>query len=358
MSSLRVVHAPARTPYARKLTNGRVALVNDTAPRGVEVVPRDMSLRWLLDHRPFDWFDVLHLHHVEFDDLVVLRRVLAECSRAGRRVVFTAHDVDPVFTGRSAYHRKLRTLVDARVPFICLTSSSRDEVRRRFGDRVRTTVIPHGYVVPPSAERTRRPNAGGARYFLFGSLRDNRDLPTVLYNWHFGRAQRDTSLSMLLRAPSHANLTQEHDRWALLSRMAAADPRLRVDLLPFPSDEEVVEAALDCDALILPYRWATHSGQLELAFDLGLTAVASRVGSLHDQYRQLAHVVEEPLWFDWSDGSEYAYGARFLAALDEAADRLRAGHQPLRQNDLAEFRVLEHKAVLAGYEEVYSHSWP
>ncbi|MFH8802188.1 hypothetical protein ACH4F6_21700 [Streptomyces sp. NPDC017936] len=357
-AALRVVHAPARTPYARKLTNDRIALVNGTAPRGGEAVPRDMSLTWLLAHRPFDWFDVLHLHHVEFDDPATLRSVLAECSRAGRRVVFTAHDVGPVFGDPGGYHRKLRTLVDARVPFVCLTETSRDELRRRFGTRVRTSVLPHGYVVPPDAVPAPRPGDPGVpRYFLFGSLRENRDIATVLYNWRFGRAQRDTSLSVLLRAPGPVNLRQERERWDLLGRTAAADPRLRVDVLPFPSDDDVVEAALGCDALILPYLWGSHSGQLELAFDLGLTPVASAVGHLREQYRRHAGVLDEPIWFDWSDGDEYAYGARFLAALDEAAARLRAGRRPRRAREFAEHRALEHEAVLAGHEEVYARRW-
>lgn len=354
---MRVVHAPARTPYARKLTGKHVEIVNGTAPHGTEVVPRDMSLRWLLEHRPFTWFDVLHLHHVEFDHLPTLKAVLAECARSHRRVIFTAHDVDPVFSGTLDYHRKLRALVDARVPFVCLTETSRAEIHRRFGSQARTVTIPHGYVVPPSAVPAHRPSdTGQARYFLFGALRENRDISTVLYNWRFGRHQQDTSLSVLLRAPGRINLQQEQDRWAELSATATSEPRLQIDVLSFPTDQEVVEAALTCDALILPYRWGSHSGQLELAFDLGLVPVASAVGYLRDQHRLHAGVVDEPVWFDWSDGSEYAYGARFLTALDEAVERVRAGYRP-PSAEFTEHRLEEHLAIMAAYQEVYACPW-
>lgn len=354
----RVVHAPARTPYARKLTSEHVEIVNGTSPHGAEAVPRDMSLRWLLEHRPFNWFDVLHLHHVEFDDLPTLKSVLSECARSRRRVIFTAHDIRPVFSGRVDYHRKLRALVDARVPFVCLTEASGAEIRRRFGNQVETVTIPHGYVVPPSAVPSRRPpGSGHARYFLFGSLRDNRDITTVLYNWRFGRHQHDTSLSVLLRAPGYINLIHEKDRWAALLATAVAEPRLQVDVLPFPTDVEVAETASGCDALILPYRWGSHSGQLELAFDLGLVPVASAVGYLRDQYRCHTEVIDEPVWFDWSDGAEYAYGARFLAALDEAAERLHKGHRLAPSKEFGEHRIEEHAAIMATYLEVYTRPW-
>ncbi|MFF5334126.1 hypothetical protein [Streptomyces sp. NPDC013181] len=352
---LRVVHAPARTPYARKLTDDRVRLVNGTAPFGGEAVPRDMSLRWLLDHRPFTWFDVLHLHHVEFDELRLLKSVLAECSRQGRRVVFTAHDVDPVFEAKPAYHRKLRTLADADVPFVCLTEASEKAVHRRLGSKVRTVTIPHGYVIAPGTAPDRAP--ADRDYFLFGSLRDNRDIETVLHNWRLGRRQRDTTLSLLLRAPGRVNLEQERGQWSLLSGMAASEPRLRVDVLPFPSDDEVAETAAGHRALVLPYRWASHSGQLELAFDLGMLPVASAVGHLRDQHRLHQGLVEEPVWFDWSDGAEYAYGARFLEALDEAAARIRETRPAGASAEFTAYRRHEHTAIMDAYLEVYACPW-
>ena len=42
---------------------------------------------------------------------------------------------------------------------------------------------------------------------------------------------------------------------------------------------------------------------------------------LREQVAAHGGLAEEPVWFDWSDGSEWAYGERFLAALDVAAGR-------------------------------------
>lgn len=353
---IRVVHAPARTPYARKLTSPYIEIVNETIAIDAEVVPRDMSLKWLLSHRPFDWFDVLHLHHVEFDNLDVLEATLSECSLAGKRVVYTAHDINPVFTPESDYRQKQEMLADQSIAWVCLTDASRRDVEQRFGPCVRTSTIPHGYVVPPTTRvlpidgLDRRP-----KYFLFGALRENRDIPTVLYNWRFGRRQRDATLSLLLRSPGYVQLQSEKERWALISAMAAVEPRLHIEVLPFPTDDDVMMAALACNALILPYRWGSHSGQLELAFDLALLPVASGVGYLRDQYRRHAAVACEPVWFDWSDGAEYAYGARFLTALDEAAERVRGVPRATPSVQFIEHRIAEHESIMAAYLDVYSH---
>lgn len=131
MTAMRVLHIPGRTPYARKLSDGGVQILNDTTVGGL-AVPRDATLAWLLEHHPWDWLDVLHLHHPDFEPVPRLRTVLAACRRAGKRVVFTAHDVSPVLGGRVAHHGRLRVLAEHGVPFACPTPAAEVDVRRRF----------------------------------------------------------------------------------------------------------------------------------------------------------------------------------------------------------------------------------
>jgi hypothetical protein len=349
---VKVAHVPARTPYARKLACESFEPVNRTRMARGEV-PRDLTVDWVLAHRPFDWFDVLHLHHVEFEDLHQLRTVVAACHDAGRQVVFTAHDVLPIFGDTSGYKAKLAALADFGVPFVCLTDGSRQAVEEACGAGVVMAVIPHGYVVPP-ASMPPTPTVGRpARHFLLGSLRANRDVATVLYNWRFGVQQRASNLLMLLRAPGPRNLDDERKQWDLLVGLAAGEARLRVDVMPFPADADVAEAAVACDTLVLPYRWGCHSGQLELAFDLGLLPVASSVGYLRDQRELHGDLVPDPVWFDWSDGSTYAYGERILAALDAALERLPDRRERANRTQFAEHRLAEHERILAAYRGVY-----
>lgn len=49
------------------------------------------------------------------------------------------------------------------------------------------------------------------------------------------------------------------------------------------SADELRAAIVAADGLLLPYRWGTHSGMVELAADLGVPVLASDVGYLSQQ---------------------------------------------------------------------------
>lgn len=351
VKAIQVVHVPARTPYARKLHDQTMQILNDTKVNDLDV-PRDATLGWLLEHRPWHWLDVVHLHHLDFEPTSHLTTLLAECRRAGVGVVFTAHDLVPVFADQATHHRILKVLAEQQVPFVCLTAAAVDEARRLFG--ASPVLIPHGYVMEPgtSARPASRP-PGPTRFLLYGSLRRNRDVELVLHCWRFARQLRNTSLHLLLRAPSRASLAEEAGTWqAILDH--AVDPRLAVDVLPFPSDAEVTEALGAADALVLPYRWASHSGQLEAALDSGVLPVAARTGFLPDQVTIHDGFADEPVWFDWSDGLEFAYGARLLTSMQQAHEAIHNGWQAHDLRGWAHHREREHAAVLAAYQALYA----
>jgi glycosyltransferase involved in cell wall biosynthesis len=347
---IRVVHIPGRTPYARKLHDEGVQVLNDATVDGL-VVPRDVTLAWLLDHRPWDWLDVVHLHHPDFEPVPRLRMVLAECRRAAKRVVFTAHDISPVFGDQVAHHRRLRVLAEDGVPFVCLTPAAEAEVRRRFA--ARTVMVPHGHVAAPGTpQRPVEREPGPIRFLIYGSLRRSRDVELVLACWRFARSLAETTLHLLLRAPSRVGLAEDAEVWRAIHEHAA-DSRLRVDVLPFPTDNEVNCAVADADCLLLPYRWASHSGQLEHAFDLGVLPVAARTGYLPDQVALHQGLVPEPVWFDWSDNAPFDHGARLVEAMQTASAAIIGGWKLHDAEKFAEHRRSEHAAIMAAYRRLY-----
>jgi len=346
----RVIHLPGRTPYARKLQSDQIVVLNDSTIDGL-VVPRDATLTWLLQHRPWSWLDVVHLHHIEFEPIALQRELLRECRRSGTQVVFTAHDVTPIFISPKEYQERVRLLVRADVPFVCLTPAAEQAVHLGF-EAHRSSLVPHGYVMPPGHATTRVAATGPTRFLLFGSLRTNRDVELALHCWRFARDLRDSTLTLQLRAPSRASLAEEAAAWQAIGQHSS-DPRLTINVLPFPSDEDVATALSESDCLLLPYRWASHSGQLEAAFDAGVLPVASRVGCLPDQVALHGDLVDEPIWFDWSDGATFSYGTRLLSAMERAQAMIQSGWQAPNLVDFAAYRQAEHADVLAGYAAVY-----
>ena len=368
-SGLRVVHLPARTPYARKLNGAGIHALNAySATELPEIspgvtVPPDVTASWLLSRTPLDWLDVLHLHHIDLETPAELERLLDACARADVRVVFTAHDTQPMIDGMDSFVRRLGLLLAAEVPWVCLTEGSRTDLATILGAKLPAAVIPHGYVVPPETLRHRahRPAGAGVRSLLYGAVRASRDQVSPVVNWSLSNSDASRALHLLLRAASPADFTKgATGKLPMLLDAARSDPRISITLRPYPTDAEVLEAALGSDLLLLPYLWGTHSGQLEMAFDLGLIPVCSRVGHLPEQFelhRQHGQGVPEPMWFDWTTGHPNLFGERFLAALETATTRAAATRRRIDHNFL-DYRVHEHERVLAAHVALYEGGTP
>ncbi len=279
--ALRVVHLPARTPYVRKIVSADFAILNGASTEHC-VVPAAVTAEWLLDRRPLYWLDVLHLHHIEFDDLSTLERLLAACADSSVKVVFTAHDVAPMFGTPEDFRARLELVMRSRASWIGLTAASIETLQDQIPGLPEVTLIPHGYVVDPDdlTGKTRHGASPAPEYLLYGALRPNRDHLSTIANWSLSIADPTARLNLLLRALSPADFDR-HDVPALLA-IVKSDPRIQTSMRAYPSDHEVVTAGLQADALLLPYLFGSHSGQLELAFDLNLLPVCSSVGYLKD----------------------------------------------------------------------------
>ncbi|MEU9001622.1 hypothetical protein [Streptomyces sp. NPDC048551] len=350
--ALRVVHLPARTPYARKLHGQDIRILNETTIRPGATVPAAVNAAWLLAHTPLNWLDALHLHHIDMEDLSTLERLLDACATSDVRVVFTAHDTRPMYGNTAEFTDRLRLLLSANVQWVGLTENSLTELAGLLGTRPPATVIPHGYVAPPDTLlRRAREQGSGARFLMYGASRPSRDQLSPVINWSLGVTDPASTLRLLLRAFSPADFTPD-SRVPLLLDTARHDPRIRLSMHPYPTDDDVIDAGLTSDVLLLPYLWGSHSGQLELAFDLNLLPVCSRTGHLPEQHRQHQGLVGEPEWFDWSTGHPNLFGERFLTAVENATARLAAAPRRLDRTFL-DYRTEEHKAILTAYAQIY-----
>ncbi len=332
---------------------------NFTALNGVNVghgvVPGAVTAAWLLDRRPLDWLDVLHLHHIELDDVAVLERLLAECTGCGVKVVYTAHDISPMYCTADSFRERMNVLARSGAAWICLTAASAETLKGQIPEIPQATVIPHGYVVSPD-DVARRPldatRPPAPRYLMYGALRGSRDHLSTIANWSLSVTDPAARLTLLLRALSPADF-QRHDIPALLA-LIRSDKRIQTAMRAYPSDAEIAAAGLRADALLLPYLYGSHSGQLELAFDLNLLPVCSAVGYLKDQYRLHGGLVTEPVWFDWSGGHPFLFGEQFVAALETAHTRLRSTPRKGPSTEFLEYRRQEHTRFLDAHHAVYA----
>ena len=86
--------------------------------------------------------------------------------------------------------------------------------------------------------------------------------------------------------------------------VADAPGHLDVSLAVHPrlDDDELAETLADLDVVVLPYSHGTHSGWVELSWDLGVPVAAPRVGHVADQHPAAVDTAS----FDAGDADELA----------------------------------------------------
>lgn len=242
-------------------------------------LPHLYDPEWVYDH--LDQWDLVHLHFTwEQHPVEVVDAVLTAHAAAGRPVVWTAHDLrNPHLQVPGAEMAYLQVLADRADEVVTLTPGAAEEVLDRFGRHAR--VIPHGPLVPADEAIRRRRDAtaqrrgGPARVLLLAkSLRANLD-------WHSSlQAARSWDPDvMVLQVHLHPDAPAREEVEAL----AAEAPAVDLEVAPRLSTSRLWSRVADAEILLLPYRWGTHSGLLELATDLGTSAVTGDVGHLRDQ---------------------------------------------------------------------------
>ncbi|MCJ0701615.1 glycosyltransferase [Frigoribacterium faeni] len=321
---LRVVAVPASHPYVRRVTaDDAITLHDDPRPDGagpgVWWPPVALDAAWIRAHA--DGADLLHIHFgTESFDVAHLVDAVDAAHAVGWPVVQTVHDLDHpqlADADQGRYVAQLDALLPRVDAVLTLTEGAAAEIARRWG--VEAVVVPHprllgsdftadtapigfaadGRVVGLHLKDLRPgvdgPGATTALVAALDLLRARGDAVTGEVRLH--RSVRDSAARDEVRrlcAASDAVVLVEHDRL----------------------DDTALAAGLArLDACVLPYRHGTHSGWLELCWDLGVPVVAPDTGHYADQH-------DDPT----------VASARFAAdgsALADALDGvLRAGARP------------------------------
>jgi hypothetical protein len=239
---IRVASVPAAHPYVQHLSppggpDGVVRLDDPPvpgAPRGQWWPPPMLESSWVAAHAGL--FDLLHVHFgFESRTPGELGDLLAALRRAGRPLVVTVHDLrNPHLVDPGAHLAALDVLVGEADAVITLTAGVAEEIRRRWSRTAE--VIAHPHLV--DLDRIGCPR------------------------------------------PAH-----DDDRGAAVARAVAdlASPWVEIIVHRRLSDEELWADVSALDVSVLPYRYGTHSGWLELCHDLGTTVLAPTCGYYQQQ---------------------------------------------------------------------------
>jgi hypothetical protein len=270
--TLRILTVPAHHPY-----------IEAVSPARAETVAVDRTIGWEPDpiFEPgaitalARRLDAVHLHF-SFDhlDIPLVRAWLAELESHGIPLVMTAHDLrNPHHDSRDRHDQLLAELIPAAADVLTLTAGAAAEIAARFGRSAQ--VVPHPSLVDPTRTAGVVTETGLAVLHLKSLRRNLMDPLALVEAAAIGAARAQGRL----RVDLHPEVRD--------------DPRLR-GLDQIPGVELVLHPRFDDLALeryvraahvtVLPYRWGTHSGWLELARDLGTRVVAPDCGYYRDQW--------------------------------------------------------------------------
>lgn len=278
--TVRVLSYPPVHDYVDRLHPTSATLVHRDQPW--PALPDLYDPDWLASHAG-DW-DVVHLHFTwEQYPPQRFAEVLRTHRRAATPIVWTTHDLRNPHTqeaGRDLPYLEL--LADAADEVVTLTRGAAAEVAERFGREAE--VIAHGPMFSgPAMRRWRRRRAELLEDRPDGTTRLLLHLRSVRSNVDWRTPCQVISELHRQGAPVVLDVLVEQDATAVDRIQQEAGPGVEVHPHPPMSFEQLTERLIATDALVLAYRWGTHSGMVETATDLAVPVVAGDVGYLREQ---------------------------------------------------------------------------
>jgi hypothetical protein len=224
---------------------------------------------------------IVHLHFgFETKTLAEIERWVDALRADGIRLVHTIHDVDnPHLVDQTNHHALLELLAARADRLLTLSDAAADAVEWRTGRR--PSVVAHQHVVPlASMLRTRRRGRSGL-YVHAATCRPNLDVELI------ERVARQAQPWGGVRVHVRTPLTPDAQR---IARRLERNRDVTVELGGRPTDRELWRRIGAAHAVLLAYRWSTHSGILHAAHDLRVPVLAPDVGALREHGALPVHI--------------------------------------------------------------------
>lgn len=218
---------------------------------------------------------------------------LREFQRAGGRIAYTAHNLDPHEAATVPERAALREMIRLADVLHAHDSATAGELAARYGRRAGVVVVPHGHYISAYPNTVTRAAARAELdlpedafvYVCVGLLRPYKGLEELLPAF---RALRDERACLLV-----AGKAADPGYAQRLATLARDDPRIRLQPQYVPGEElQLYFNAADIAAL--PYRQITTSGAAMMAFSFGAPVLAPAIGAFPELLAQGRGLLYEP----------------------------------------------------------------
>lgn len=338
MNPVKILSLPSRHPYTSKFNRGNISFVNPDTDLFNEgrCAPELLEIEY-----PPQNYQIVHVHF-SFDLLLVkeLEKLLKYFKSKKKPVVWTIHSIKPQRIHNLAVGQHHKILFKYADKIISPTVGAKLWVEQNWGKHKKNIdVIPLGFMADPKEVKNLESSVSkdGKRFtYLIGEFRENKEFIQSIINFLQCSELNNTRLQLIFKP---INMYGDSDYSKLDSDLLTfyqiiQHPRVEIISKPQISNTEIIRAFLRSHAIILPYKWGTHSGQVELARDCGCHVVVSDVGFYKEQWSEIVmYKVSDKKYKEipkrYTDALIEAYGKESLkpagglrkAELEEAAKR-------------------------------------
>lgn len=342
---MRVLSLPARHPYMSKFNTGKdIKFVNPDTDffEGSQKLTEE----YLDTHYPPSSYDVVHIHF-SYDLLSVQKfeKLLRYFKQHKRPIVWTCHNRKSLIKRDLCNGKYERLLFEYSNKIISPTQGCATWLHQHFGEhKSGIEIIPLGFLADPdlvASLASQVPKDRNLFTILLGDFRGSKEVVSPILNFLHCSALARARLKLIYK-PFNLSVGSGINWELIILHFLTQHPRITTFSLPEISNEVIVKAFLESHAIILPYKWGTHSGQIELAKDCGCHIIAPTVGFFYEQWDKIC-------FWNISDGKTEEYPRRYTQSLI-AAYRHKS-IKPIGKARKREFKHILHKHLKV-YREV------
>ncbi|MGB9847915.1 MAG: glycosyltransferase [Minisyncoccia bacterium] len=296
---------------------------------------------------PSEAYDIIHIHFsFNLLPLSQFKKLLDYFKSIKKPIVWTVHSLKPQRIRNLEKGKYEKLLFRYADKLITLTVGAKNWIENNWGrPHLPIEVIPAGYIADPDeVRRLRRTCRKDKNLFtyLIGDFRENKEYIQSIINFLQCSSLKKAKLQLIFKP---INLYEDKQYCKLKNQLlnfyqiVSNNRRIRIISKPEISNKEITRAFLKSHAIILPYKWGTHSGQIELAKDCGCHVVVSDVGFYQEQWDKITI-------YKVSDNEIREIPKRFTQALIEVYQKA-----PLKP--IGSIRKLELKNIINRHINIY-----
>lgn len=288
---IKVLSLPARHPYMSKFNNGTdIKFVN---PDTDLFSTNEYSKEHLNRHYPPQSYDIVHIHF-SFDivPLDKFERLLKYFRVHKKPIVWTCHNRESLRIKNYGKGKYQKLLFKYSKQIISPTYGCAQWVKSQFGNhKNKIEIIPLGFMAnPDDVQKFKKIIKKNKNIFtmLIGDFRENKEFVQSIINFLQCTELNKTKLQLIYKPINlYKNNYDFLDNKMLAFWLLTQHHRIINISLPNISNDVLTKAFLSSHAVILPYKWGTHSGQIELAKDCGCYVAVPNLGYYKEQWDKI-----------------------------------------------------------------------